>query len=117
MLLVFLSAGAYFFYKICEELNFKNKEILTIAYLFNPLILIMTIVDGHNEIAMVAFLLASLWCVLRSKYALSIILFAVAVNIKFTYVFIAPFFVFYILFGYGPKGPKERRRIGESHLL
>lgn len=112
VLLVFLLSGAYFFYKICEELNFKNKEILTIAYLLNPLILIMTIVDGHNEIVMVAFMLASLWCVLRSKYAVSIILFAIAVNIKFTYVLVAPFFAAYILFGPGSKSLKDRIKEG-----
>ncbi|MFA6635522.1 MAG: polyprenol phosphomannose-dependent alpha 1,6 mannosyltransferase MptB [Candidatus Omnitrophota bacterium] len=108
VLFVFLLAGGYFFFKICEELNFKNKHILTVAYILNPLMLLMTIVDGHNEIAMVTFILAALWCVLRSRYAVSMILFAVAVNIKFTYVMIAPLFVAYILWGPGPKPLNER---------
>lgn len=108
ILMGFLFLSAYFFYKICRELEIENPEILSLAFLFNPLILVMTIVDGHNEIAMVCFMLAAFYFLFKSKYVISLILFALAVQVKFVYILIAPMFLLYIIFGPGAKSIRSR---------
>ncbi len=112
LLLVFLGLSGYVFYRICAELDLKNAGILTAAFLTNPLIIIMTVVDGHNEIAMVFFMLASVYLLLRSKYVLALVLFTAAVQVKFVYLLITPLVILYILFG--PGGKTLKRRIGET---
>lgn len=96
-LLIFLLLSCYFFYKLCVVLKLKNPSLITIAFITNPLVIIMTIVDGHNEIVMIFFILASLYFLLNARYILSLILLAVSIQIKFVYVLIIPLYYLYIL--------------------
>ena len=108
ILLLFLATSGYFFYKLCGEAGIKRPEIHTAAFVFNPLVLIMTVVDGHNEIAMVAFMLAAFYMLYRGKYAVSLLMFALAVQVKFVYLLAAPFVGLYILLGPGDKNMRSR---------
>jgi alpha-1,6-mannosyltransferase len=68
----------------------------------------MTLVDGHNEIAMTFFILCAFYLLVRSKYAASFIFLALAIAVKFVYVLLAPLFVLHILLDKGVKSVKEK---------
>ncbi|MEA3488883.1 MAG: polyprenol phosphomannose-dependent alpha 1,6 mannosyltransferase MptB [Candidatus Omnitrophota bacterium] len=108
VLLVFLMLSGFFFHRLCRRLGIDNTGLMTAAFIMNPLVVIMTLVDGHNEIAMVAFFLAALYFLYKSKYVVSILLFTAAVQVKFAYVLLAPFFFLYILLGPGKKRTGSR---------
>ena len=111
VLFIFLFLSCYLFYKICSGLKLQNPDILAAAFVTNPLIIIMTLLDGHNEIVMVFFILTSLYFLLRSKYLLSFLMFALSIQIKFVYIVIAPLLILYILLR--PNGRSSGLRIYE----
>lgn len=108
VLFFFYGASGYFFYRLSRRIFPSVSEVMTAAFLLNPLVVVMTLVDGHNEIVMVAFFLASLYYLYVEKYALSIVLFTAAVLVKFVYLIAAPLVFLYILFGPGKKKFAER---------
>lgn len=97
ILAVFLALSCAVFRKICLYLRLEDRDILTLALLTNPLVIIMTLFDGHNEIAMVFFMLCALYFLLCAKYIRAFLLLALAINIKFIYLLTAPFFISYAL--------------------
>jgi len=99
ILLVFLLGSGWVFYKIAAELGLGDRDLITLSFVANPLLVLMTIVDGHNEIVMVFFMLLSMLCLIKDKRILALVLLAVAVNVKFVYLILLPFFVLYMLFG------------------
>lgn len=108
VLLLFLLAGCFVFRRICKEVIPKYADITTSAFLLNPLIVILTLADGHNEIAMAFFILSAFYLLIKSRYGLSLVSLALAINIKFVYILIVPFFVLYILFNQDVKGLRQR---------
>ena len=97
VLLVFLGLSSLAFYKLAYQLKIKKSRLLTAAFFMNPLVIVSTIVDGHNEIAMTFFILSASLFLLRSRYVLSLFFLALAIQVKFVYVLIVPFFILYIL--------------------
>ena len=67
-------------------------------YLFawNPLVLLMAVGDGHNDIVMMAFVLLALWWLLRERWVLAFGALALSVWIKYVSAFLFPFFVLYL---------------------
>jgi hypothetical protein len=110
-LLVFLLMSVWVFYKICTQLGLNRPELATLAWSINPLLILMTLVDGHNDIAMVFFMLCCLYFLLRSQYVLSMVLFTAAVQVKFVYAMIAPLLLLYLLFA--PEEKPIRVRLKE----
>lgn len=108
VLFIFFALSALILWKIAGELKFKNKDILTLAFLTNPLIIIMTLVDGHNEIVMVFFMLASLYFILRAKYIPALLFFTAATQVKFVYLLLTPLMLLTILLGQGKDSIKKR---------
>lgn len=92
--------NVYLIYKI------TNKKIFALLYGLNPYVLIEGIVNIHNDIMVVAFILLSLYFVLKKKNLfISIIFLAVATAIKYFPVLFLPFIVIYF---YREKRPLQR---------
>ncbi|MBI4707932.1 MAG: hypothetical protein HY761_08420 [Candidatus Omnitrophica bacterium] len=96
ILLIFLGLSSFSFYKLASQLRIKNCILLTVAFFMNPLVIIATIIDGHNEIAMTFFILLASLALLRSRYVLALFLLTLAIQVKFVYVLIVPLFILYI---------------------
>ncbi len=108
ILLVFLGLTVSVFYKLSKEIMPKKAGLVTVAFLLNPLIVIMTLIDGHNEIAMAFFILCAFYFLVKSKYVFSFMLFAMAIAVKFIYLMLIPIFILYILFNSETKSGRER---------
>lgn len=113
-LFVFLSMGVWVFYRICIQLGLQRPELTTLAWATNPLLILMTLVDGHNDIAMVFFMLCCLYFLLQSRYVPAVVLFIAAVQVKFVYALIAPLLLLYLLFA--PHEKPIRTRLKELAL-
>ena len=111
VILFFLAMSGFFFYRLCVKLGLKNAALFTAALVANPMVVVMTVVDGHNEIAMVALFLAALYLLYRSRYALALAVFAAAVQVKFVYAILFLILALQALFGPGDKD--MRRRVTE----
>jgi len=69
-----------------------------VAFAWNPLVLLETAQNAHNDIVMVALLLASVWAMVRGKDHLSLLLLALSVLVKFITILFAPFLIIYLTF-------------------
>lgn len=82
--------NCYLIYKI------SKKKLFTLIYGLNPFILIQTIVDVHNDIFMVLFILLSLYALLKKKNIwLAVLFLAIATCIKYFAVLLLPFVIIY----------------------
>lgn len=76
---------AGFFYLLTAFFVWKISKNITSLILFalNPLIVIETLVSGHNDIAMVFLVLFSLYLLVKKKMFLGVLFFALSVFIKY----------------------------------
>jgi len=68
-----------------------------IAFAWNPLVLLETAQNAHNDMVMVVLLLGTVWAMVRGKDHLSLILLALSVLVKFITVLFAPFLILYLV--------------------
>ena len=108
VLLAFLGMTSSVFYKLCKDNIPEDAGSTTLALLLNPLVIVMTLIDGHNEIAMAFFILCAFYFLVKSKHALSSMFLALAIAVKFVYILLAPIFVLYVLSDKKPHGAKEK---------
>jgi len=108
VLFFFYMMTGYFFYKLSRRSYPEDYRVMTAAFILNPLLIMMTLVDGHNEIVMMAFLLASLYYLYREENVLSFLLFTAAVMVKFVCVLFSPLVFIHIIFGPGKKKTAAR---------
>jgi hypothetical protein len=75
-------------------------------YLFawNPLVLLMAVGDGHNDILMMALVLLALWLLLREQWLLSCGALTLSVWIKYVSIIFFPLFALYVW----PRLPRNR---------
>jgi alpha-1,6-mannosyltransferase len=83
---------------VLETLKPEWKLKGMLAFAWNPLVLLETAQNGHNDIVMVVFLLAAIWALVRGKDLGVTPLLALSVLVKFMTVVVAPFFILYLAF-------------------
>ena len=82
--------NCYYIYKI------SNKKLFALIYGLNPFILIQTMIDVHNDVYMVLFILLAIYAVLKQKkIGLAILFLAIATCIKYFAVLFLPFIIIY----------------------
>ena len=76
----------------------QSKQDLLGLYLFawNPLILLMAVGDGHNDMVMMAVVLLAFWLLLRGYPALAFAALAFSVWIKYVSLLFFPLFLLYV---------------------
>ena len=92
--------NCYLIYKL------TGKRIFVLLYGLNPYMFIEAIANVHNDIYVVTFILASLYCLLkRKKLVFSILCLALATAIKYFAILLLPFIIIYY---YKDKNTLER---------
>lgn len=80
----------------------KNIYSLTL-FAFNPLVIIETLVSGHNDIVMIGLALFSFMLIKEKKYFSAICFFIASVLIKYATLFLLPVFLFILWKSYKRK--------------
>jgi hypothetical protein len=94
-------------YKILQQLRPEWAVAGTIAFAWNPLVLLESVQNGHNDIVMVFFLLAAIWVFVKwsihhraqkkltvaPSLLLTCLLLALSILVKFVMAIIVPFFL------------------------
>lgn len=88
-------AGAWLIERILLEV--RPEAALEGLYLFawNPLVLLMAVGDGHNDMAMMALALLAIWLLLRERWPLAFGALALSVWIKYVSLILLPLFAIY----------------------
>jgi len=88
--------SSWFIYKILSKTNPSKKLFGLTFYAFNPLIIIESLVSGHNDILMMMVALGGFWFLLKKKYLLAWLMLGLSVGIKFATAVLIPVFIFVI---------------------
>ena len=88
-------ASAWLVERIMLEL--RPEAALEGLYFFawNPLVLLMAVGDGHNDMAMMALALLAIWLLLRERWPLAFGALALSVWIKYVSLILLPLFAIY----------------------
>lgn len=74
-----------------------SKNIISvILFAFNPLIIIETLISGHNDIVMIFFVLLSFFLLMTKKMGWAVFFFVLSILIKYTTLILIPVFLFAI---------------------
>lgn len=72
-----------------------SKNIISVAlFALNPLIVIETLVSGHNDIVMIFFTILSFFLLMNKKIFPGILLFILSILIKYTTILLTPIFLY-----------------------
>ncbi|MFQ5575698.1 MAG: hypothetical protein ACE5G8_01780 [Anaerolineae bacterium] len=86
-----------------------------LAFAWNPLVLLETAQNGHNDIVMVALMLAVVWALVTNRPGGVMPLLALSVLVKFVTVLLAPFFL--LCLALNQPTPARRARAGVIYGL
>lgn len=75
------------------ELSNREEEPL-ILFGLNPLVLIETLVSGHNDVVMMFFALLAFYLLKKSKFFFSLLLIISSILIKYATIFILPVYIY-----------------------
>ncbi len=86
------------FYIVTTILVWKiSKNIISvILFSLNPLIVIETLISGHNDIVMIFFVLLSFFILMKKKVGWAVVFFILSMLIKYTTLLLIPVFFFVI---------------------
>ena len=93
ILLAFLIGSCLLFGKILEEAGVPERQRFFTALALNPLFIVMTLLDGHNDIVMIFFTFGAVLYFLRGRYTRSFLFWTLAFLVKYTVVLILPFLI------------------------
>lgn len=86
---IFYFAITFLIYKMTKN------AYKTAFFALNPLVLIETLVSGHNDVLMMFFALLSIYFLKKEKVVFAIILIFLSILIKYATIFLFPVFVYY----------------------
>ncbi len=95
MVLGFYFMAAFFFWKIVRHLKLPNAARLWAVFAYCPLLIVTAFIDGHNDIIMMAFSVASLYFLLKNRFSWSFIFWTCAFLVKYMVALQLPFVVVY----------------------
>ena len=85
---------AFFISKILNKISPHNEVFGLVFFALNPLVIIESLVSGHNDIVMIFLSMVALYSVMNNKYVRSFILLVLSIGIKFATIFLIPVFAF-----------------------
>lgn len=95
IVLAFLFGAVFFFRMIVDHLQPPNAGRLWATFAYCPLLAVTAFIDGHNDIIMMSFSIASLYFLLKKRYGWAFFLWTCAFLIKYMVVLHLPFMVLY----------------------
>lgn len=84
----------FFIVKIAKKLN-KNESFILTSFALNPLVIIETLVSGHNDIEMVFFAILAIYLFIYKRYFTFLLSLFFSIGIKFATIFILPIILIY----------------------
>ncbi len=90
---VFLALSGWLFFKISRQVWPERAHWMTQAFLLNPNFLVHHLVDGHNDIATIFYMLLAVFLLLRSKLWMSLSASTLAFLAKMSSVVLMPVIV------------------------
>jgi len=81
----------YMLMKISDK-EHNGTLLIPAFFAFNPLVIIETVVSGHNDTIMMFFAIASLYVAMKKRIVFSVILLLLSIGIKFATAFIVPLY-------------------------
>lgn len=108
-IVIFDYFSAIVIWKIFTHLNksLEEKKKIVIAWLLNPLLIVISSIWGHFDVVAVFFQLASVYMLMKKNYVGSSVFLAFSILTKTYAILFLPLHIVYIL-------AKEKRRIYES---
>ncbi len=95
--LIFYFGIIYLIYKFTKNINNVSYFAL------NPLVLIETMVSGHNDVVMIFFALLSFYLLKKDRFILAIVFLIFSILIKYATLFLIPIFIYYLFQRYKKK--------------
>lgn len=75
-----------------------SRNIFSVAlFALNPLIIVETLVSGHNDVVMMFFALFSFFLLMKRKLFLGVIFLTLSILVKYATLFLAPVFIYIII--------------------
>lgn len=96
--LIFHTLLSLFIYKLAGELKLEKPHVVSLAYLVNPFVLIMGLMEGHSDTVMICFLLGSILLLYKKRFYSSFFLLALSVLTKFLPIILVPFYLMYMYY-------------------
>lgn len=84
----------FVFYKLARNI------FLTMVFALNPLILLETLMSGHNDIAMIFFILFAYFLLKKKRYVLTVVCILLSVFVKYATSFLVPVFAYMFFMNY-----------------
>ena len=86
-----------FYLGICYLIMKISNDPKKVAFfVLNPLVLIETLVAGHNDVAMMFFALVSFYFLKKEKFVSAVIFITISILIKYATIFLIPVFIYYL---------------------
>ncbi len=86
-----------FYLGICYLIMKISNDPKKVAFFaLNPLVLIETLVSGHNDVAMMFFVLVSFYFLKKEKFVRAVIFITISILIKYATIFLIPVFIYYL---------------------
>ena len=93
----FLLGSAYLAYLIVKEMQPKYAISAALFVSWNPLLLFEVIVNGHNDIVMMFFVLWAVYTCLKEEYKIGTLLLILSILVKYATLLLFPLFIIYAL--------------------
>lgn len=87
-----------YLYKILKKIKPQFSLTGLVIFAFNPLVIIESLVSGHNDIVMMAFILAAIWYLTEKRYWRAWLFFIVSIGLKYATGILLPIFLWFTFF-------------------
>jgi len=84
--------------KIMQVVSPKREVLAIVLFALNPLVIIESLVSGHNDIAMMFLAMVSILFLVQKKYVLAFVLLFLSIGVKYATGFLLPLFIVIYLF-------------------
>lgn len=88
-------AAVWLLERILRQVRPGSADEALYLFAWNPLVLLMAIGDGHNDIVMMAMILLAIWLLLREKWTLALAILGLSAWVKVVSLVLFPLFVLY----------------------
>ena len=95
-LLIFHLGTGLVLYRLALAIHTEKSKYIAFLYLFNPYILFMNLVENHNDIIMVFFLILAFYLLVKDKFLLSTVALSLSIATKYIPILLVPLFFIYI---------------------
>ena len=90
---LFHLGAVFLIFKILGEIAPRKKFLGTVFFAFSPLVLVEDLISAHNDIAMLFFVLLSIYLFLRKKSLFSLLALFFSIGIKYMTAVFLPFWL------------------------